>query len=91
MDTLYQTLYDLKENESLIVQKIDLDFKMKQRFLDMGMIQGSKVTCVFVSPFNDPKAYLIKGTVLAIRKEEALKIKGRKIDDAKSRNTSFSW
>ena len=81
---MYQTLYDLKINDTLLVENINLDFKMKQRLLDMGLIPGSKITCVFTSPFKDPKAYLLKQTVLAIRKEDALQIKGRKIYDENS-------
>ncbi len=72
-----RTLYELNVNESLLIEKINLDKKTKHRLLDMGLIKGSIVTCVFNSPFKDPKAYLIKGTVLAIRKEVALKIEGK--------------
>ena len=81
-----QNLYDLNINESLLVEKINLNKKTKQRLLDMGLIKGSIITCVFTSPFKDPKAYLIKGTVLAIRKEDALKIEGKICDE-----NSTSW
>ena len=30
-------------------------------------IDGTKIECLFESPFKDPKAYLIRGTIIAIR------------------------
>ena len=42
-----------------------------QRLLDIGVINGTNVECVLKSPSNDPKAYLIRGAVIAIRNEDA--------------------
>lgn len=38
-----------------------------RRFLDLGMIPGTCIRCVGVSPGGDMKAYLIRGAVIAIR------------------------
>ena len=40
---------------------------MRRRFLDLGITQGSEITCLGRSPAKDPSAYLIRGTVIAIR------------------------
>ena len=45
--------------------------EMKQRFIDIGIIDGTKVECALVSPGKDPKAYVIKGALIAIRNEDA--------------------
>jgi len=67
-------LSDLKRGEEGIIKKINLEGNIKVRLQDMGFIPGNRVKCVLMSPFNDPKAYLINGTTLSIRKKDALEI-----------------
>lgn len=40
----------------------------------MGIIEGTKIKPVLRSPLGDPTAYEVRGTVIALRKEEAGKI-----------------
>ena len=40
-----------------------------------GIIEGTKVECILISPGKNPKAYMIKGAVIAIRNEDAKFIK----------------
>ena len=47
---------------------------LRRRFLDIGLINGALIECVGKSPFGDPKAYLIKGAVIAIRGTDSEKI-----------------
>jgi len=47
---------------------------MGQRLKDMGFEPGVEIECVLESPFGDPAAYFIKGTLIAVRKEDAEKI-----------------
>lgn len=44
--------------------------KKRRRLLDLGLIPGTIVEAKRRSPSGDPIAYLIRGTVLALRKEE---------------------
>lgn len=44
---------------------------ISRRLLDIGLIPGTKVECVLVSPMKNPKAYMIRGAVFAIRNEDA--------------------
>ena len=44
---------------------------MRQRLEDLGVIRGTKIECVMKSPLGDPVAYLIRGAVIALRKEDA--------------------
>ena len=50
------------------------------RLEELGIIKGSIIKCELISPFNDPKAYLIKGSTIAIRNEDAKDIKVIKIE-----------
>ena len=44
---------------------------MKQRLIDIGFVDGTNVECVLISPYKNPKAYMVKGAVIAIRNEDA--------------------
>ena len=43
---------------------------MRQRLLDIGLTPDTVVECVGKSPAGDPRAFLIRGAVIAIRKED---------------------
>ncbi len=47
----------------------------RRRLLDLGLIPGTIVEVKRRSPSGDPTAYLIRGTILALRKEETNNIK----------------
>lgn len=69
-----RTMADLKIEETGIIKELKLSGFQKTRLLDLGFTENSKVKKVMVSPAGDPTAYQIKGTVIALRKEEAKKI-----------------
>lgn len=46
----------------------------RRRMLDLGLIQDTKIEAVLKSPSGDPRAYQIRGAVIALRSEEASKI-----------------
>lgn len=48
--------------------------QIRRRFLDLGMICGTKIKPVLISPSGDPTAFEIRGTTIALRKEESSKI-----------------
>ena len=68
--------------ESAVVKTVGGKSAMRQRWLDLGLIPGTKVTCVGQSPAGDPKAYLIRGAIIAIRKQDGQHIWMEKEDPA---------
>ena len=44
---------------------------MYRRFQDLGLIEGTLVRCLMKSPLGAPKAYLIRGAVIALRKSDS--------------------
>ena len=40
---------------------------IRRRFLDRGLVKDTQVECLGQSPWGDPKAYLIRGAVIALR------------------------
>ena len=76
-----ENLNSLELDNIGIVKKINVTGSIKRRLLDIGLIPGTKVKYLFSSPFKDPKAYLIRGTIIALREEEANGILVEKIGD----------
>lgn len=48
--------------------------QQRRRMLDLGLVSGTVVKALQISPSGDPTAYMIRGAVIALRSEEALKI-----------------
>lgn len=42
-----------------------------RRLMDIGFTEGTRVECMGRSPLGDPTAYAVKGTVIALRREDA--------------------
>ncbi|MFP3853083.1 MAG: iron dependent repressor, metal binding and dimerization domain protein [Anaerolineales bacterium] len=43
----------------------------RRRLLDLGLVSGTEIKAELVSPSGDPKAYRIRGAVIALRQEQA--------------------
>lgn len=64
-------LCDMKTGTYASVVRLDTKGDLRRRFMDIGLVEGTPVECLRKSPAGDPKAYLIRGAVIAIRKEDA--------------------
>lgn len=66
-------LADLKEGEIGEIIKLSMNCRGQQRrrLLDFGIVPGAKVRVLMKSPLNDPIAYLVKDTIVALRKNQA--------------------
>ncbi len=71
---MQMTLYDLKIGETALVVDINTDICLKQRLRDIGLIKNSEIKVLHSSPSGNPRAYLIKGSVIALRNCDAEKI-----------------
>lgn len=65
------SLDKLNINDKAKVINIDNKCNLKRRFEDLGIVKGSIIKCEFKSIFNDPIAYLIKGSIISIRKNDS--------------------
>lgn len=66
-----QKLSDIAPGKRAAVYVIVAEESMARRLMDIGMVQGTEVECLMKSPLGDPAAYLIKGAVIALRREDA--------------------
>ena len=64
----------LYKGESGRVRAVNTEGGMRRRFMDMGITAGTRIECVGVSPLGDPKAFLVKNTVIALRCDDSSKI-----------------
>lgn len=62
------------EGKTVKVKELLSTGSMRRRLLDMGLIEGTKVSCLQKSPAGDPVAYLIRGAVIALRTEDSSQI-----------------
>ena len=53
------------------ISDIHAEEDIGQRLRDMGLVEGSRIECAYRSPFGDPTAYFVKGTLIAIRNRDA--------------------
>lgn len=64
----------LPVGERAKVLSLSLEGAMRRRFMDLGLVPGTIIEAVRVSPSGDPKAYRVRGSVIGIRKSDAGKI-----------------
>ena len=65
-----KSLNDLELNKEAIVIKVAANENIKNRLLDIGLVPGSKIKTVLISPGKDMVAYQTKGAIIAIRKDD---------------------
>lgn len=68
------TIDDLKIGQSGVIDTVGGEGALRLRFLDMGLIPGTKVLLQKVAPMGDPIQIQVRGYELTIRREDARKI-----------------
>ncbi len=66
-----RALSSLEVGQSGIVHAVLTEGSMRRRMQDLGLVHGTQVDCVGVSPLGDPKAFRICGAVIALRRADA--------------------
>lgn len=71
-----KTLVDLKDYETGKVLNISPNCRGQQRrrLLDFGIVPGTEISVYIKNPLDDPAAYLVKDTIVALRKNQANKV-----------------
>ena len=67
-------LTKLRLNQTGIIKEINCKASVKRRLLDLGLIPNTDITPILESIAGDPVAYEVRNIILAIRKEDAVKI-----------------
>lgn len=64
-------LTDLPIDTEAKVVNLNCTGAIRRRLLDLGIVKGTLITPILKSPSGDPTAFLIRGSTIAIRKEDA--------------------
>ena len=63
-----------KENKQYKVISVNVSNQIFHRILDLGIIPGTIIKTLQKSPSGDPVAYLVRGSVIALRNKDSKKI-----------------
>ena len=69
------TLNNLKLNKKGIIKSLNCNGDIRRRLLDLGLVKGTAITPVLVSPSKGLKAFLVRGSLIALRDEDSSFIK----------------
>ena len=67
-------LNDIEPGQTARVRELLSTGSIRRRLLDIGLIENTEVECLGRSPAGDPSAFLIRGAVIAIRREDCRNI-----------------
>lgn len=76
------TIDDLKIGQSGTINQVGGEGPLRLRFLDMGLIPGTRVTLRKVAPMGDPIEIHIRGYELTLRVDDARQITVEKRETA---------
>ena len=68
------TLDKLETDKIAVIEKINTNNSIKRRILELGLIKGTKIKPVLKSICGNPIAYEFRGSLIAIRNEDAKNI-----------------
>jgi len=64
------SLDKLQMNKTAKIDSLYCDSNIKRRLLDLGFVPETNIKPLFKSASGDPTAFEIRGTIIAIRKED---------------------
>ena len=74
MEAKVVDLNQLPLDRNGIIQELNCDGNIKRRLLDMGLVKGTNIKPILISPSKDPRAFEVRGSIIAIREEDAKRI-----------------
>jgi len=66
-----KTAADLKFGEKALIHSINESHPSFRRIIEIGFTPGQEIELINTSIFNDPLAFSLRGTMIAIRRHEA--------------------
>ena len=79
-------LKELKTGQSAVITAVGGEGRLRQHFLDMGVIPGTQVTLVKLAPMGDPMQLTLHGYELSLRLADAEKIEVEPIEKAEPKS-----
>lgn len=70
-------LHEMKTGQTAVILSLDTEGSIRRRLIDLGLIEGTRVRCMLRKRRGESAAFLIRGTVIALRREDACHIRIR--------------
>lgn len=67
-------LSQLEQNHSAVIMRAECGSAMRCRLTALGLFPGAQIKALFNSITGDPRAYLVQGSLIALRDCDADKI-----------------
>ena len=74
MDSDGLRLDAMQPGQTAIVQRLMASGLERRRLMDLGILPGTHIEVEMKSPMGDPTAYLVRGALIALRREQARQI-----------------
>ncbi len=65
------SLDKLDIDKSATISTLNCNGNLRRRLLDLGMVSGTNIKAILKSPMGNPIAYEVRGTTIALRKEDS--------------------
>lgn len=78
------TLNQMKVGQKASIKALHCTGINRRRMMDLGILPGTVIEAAFVSPLNDPVAYRVRDTLIALRREQAKEIEIELLEGDKS-------
>jgi len=65
------TLDKLNIDKCAVILNLNCKGDLRRRLLDLGLVHGTNIKAVFKNPIGNPIAYEVRGTIIALRKEDS--------------------
>lgn len=62
-----KALSSLRCGETATVKYLDSTANLYSRLQELGVVKGTRIKKVLISPLGDPSAYYVRGALIAIR------------------------
>lgn len=65
------SLDKLDIDKSATISTLHCNGDLRRRLLDLGLVNGTDIKAILKSPMGNPIAYEVRGTTIALRKEDS--------------------
>ena len=75
-------LNEMKPGETAIILSVEAEGGIRRRLIDLGFIDGTQICCVLTGRHRESSAFLIRNTLIALRREDSVLIRIRPVTDS---------
>ena len=68
-------LNELEIGDAAVIQSVETPGSIRRRLIDLGFISGTPIRCVLKKRRGESAAFLIRHTVIALRREDSSRIR----------------